>query len=222
MVTDTKREKRRLILRAAITVFARSGYHTSRVSDIAKEAGVAYGLVYHYFGSKEDLLETIFRRTWSRMLEAVEELERSDVPAREQLAGVARIVLGSWELDPDLVRVLVREVARSPQLGREVDEIEHAFAALERIVKRGQERGELRRRPRPPLRRLDPLRRARGDPHRLGLRAPAGGRRGRRAGRADGRRAAHRRARGGLTRQSISIDSSVNCKGYSRWFERLI
>jgi TetR/AcrR family fatty acid metabolism transcriptional regulator len=40
--------------------------------------------------------------------------------------------------------VLVREVARSPQLGREVDEIEHAFAALERIVKKGQERGELR------------------------------------------------------------------------------
>jgi TetR/AcrR family transcriptional regulator, fatty acid metabolism regulator protein len=144
VVTDTQRDKRRLILRAAITVFARSGYHTSRVSDVAKEAGVAYGLVYHYFGSKEDLLETIFRRTWSRMLEAVEEVERSSVTAREQIAGVARIVLGSWETDPELVRVLIREVARSPQLGREVDEIAHAFAALERIVVGGQERGELR------------------------------------------------------------------------------
>jgi len=144
MASDTQREKRRLILRAAITVFARSGYHTSRVSDVAKEAGVAYGLVYHYFGSKEDLLEQIFRRTWSRMLEAVEEVERTDVSARDQLAGVARIVLGAWQVDPDLVRVLVREVARSPQLGREVDEIAHAFAALERIVVRGQERGELR------------------------------------------------------------------------------
>jgi AcrR family transcriptional regulator len=145
VATDTQREKRRLILRAAITVFARSGYHTSRVSDVAKEAGVAYGLVYHYFGSKEDLLETIFRRTWSRMLEAVEEVEQSGVSAREQIAGVARIVLGSWEADPDLVRVLIREVARSPQLGREVDEIAHAFAALERIVVGGQERGELRK-----------------------------------------------------------------------------
>ncbi len=144
MATDTQREKRRLILRAAITVFARSGYHTSRVSDVAKEAGVAYGLIYHYFGSKEDLLEQIFRRTWSLMLQAVEEVERTDTPAREQLAGVARIVLGAWQVDPDLVRVLVREVARSPQLGREVDEIAHAFAALERIVVRGQERGELR------------------------------------------------------------------------------
>ncbi len=144
MATDKEREKRRLILRAAITVFARSGYHTSRVADVAKEAGVAYGLVYHYFGSKEDLLETIFRRTWTRMLEAVEEVEREGAPAREQLAAVAKIVLGAWQVDPDLVRVLVREVARSPQLGREVDEIAHAFAALERIVSRGQERGELR------------------------------------------------------------------------------
>ncbi len=117
MVTDTQREKRRLILRAAITVFARSGYHTSRVSDVATEAGVAYGLVYHYFGSKEDLLRAIFRRTWTRMLEAVEEVERDDAPAREQIAAVARIVLGAWQADPDLVRVLVREVARSPQLG---------------------------------------------------------------------------------------------------------
>ena len=144
MATDAQRDKRRQILRAAITVFARSGYHTSRVSDVAKEAGVAYGLVYHYFGSKEDLLEAIFRRTWSRMLEAVEEVERGDAPAREQFEAVARIVLGAWPLDPDLVRVLVREVARSPQLGREVDEIAHAFQALERIVSRGQERGELR------------------------------------------------------------------------------
>ncbi|MGH3071827.1 MAG: TetR/AcrR family transcriptional regulator [Gaiellaceae bacterium] len=144
MASDREREKRRLILRAAISVFARSGYHTSRVSDVAKEAGVAYGLVYHYFGSKEDLLETIFRRTWARMLESVEEVEQSDTTAREQVAGVARIVLGAWQVDPDLVRVLIREVARSPQLGREVDEIAHAFDALERIVVRGQERGELR------------------------------------------------------------------------------
>jgi TetR/AcrR family fatty acid metabolism transcriptional regulator len=144
VATDREREKRRQILRAAIAVFARSGYHTSRVADVAKEAGVAYGLVYHYFGSKEDLLETIFRRTWARMLEAVEAVEAEGAPAREQLAGVARIVLGAWQTDPDLVRVLIREVARSPQLGREVDEIAHAFAALERIVATGQAQNQLR------------------------------------------------------------------------------
>jgi TetR/AcrR family transcriptional regulator, fatty acid metabolism regulator protein len=142
--SGSQQERRRQILRAAISVFARSGYHKSRVSDVATEAGVAYGLVYHYFGSKEELLDAVFRRTWTNLLEAVEEVERSGVGAREQIAGVAKLVLGAWETDPDLVRVLVREVARSPQLGREVDEIAHAFEALERIVRGGQERGELR------------------------------------------------------------------------------
>jgi TetR/AcrR family fatty acid metabolism transcriptional regulator len=142
--TDAQREKRRRILRAAITVFARNGYHASKVSDVATEAGVAYGLVYHYFGSKEQLLDTIFRRTWTNMLEAVEEVERTDGPAREQIRAIAKIVLGAWELDPDLIRVLIREVARGPQLEQEIDEIARAFDALERVVARGQEKGELR------------------------------------------------------------------------------
>ncbi len=164
---DRVREKRRLILRAAITVFARKGYHASKVSEIATEAGVAYGLVYHYFGSKEALLETIFQRTWRRMLEAVEAVEAAGGTAQEQIAGVAEIVLGAWEADPELIGVLVREVARGPQLQQEVDEIGHAFAALERIVVRGQERGELDRDARAAPRRLGALRRPRGDPHRL-------------------------------------------------------
>jgi TetR/AcrR family transcriptional regulator, fatty acid metabolism regulator protein len=141
---DSQREKRRLILRAAIKVFAEKGYYSCRVSDVANEAGVAYGLVYHYFSSKEELLETIFRRTWSNMLDAVREVEEGGESAEKQLAQVARIVLRAWLIDPDLVRVLVREVARSPHLQDEVDEIANAFAALERIIASGQERGELR------------------------------------------------------------------------------
>jgi TetR/AcrR family transcriptional regulator, fatty acid metabolism regulator protein len=137
-------EKQRRILRAAITVFARNGYHGSKVGEVATEAGVAYGLVYHYFGSKEALLETIFRRTWRRMLAAVEELETAETTSRERIAGVARIVLGAWAADPELVSVLVREVGRGPQLQREVAEIQRAFTALERIIQRGQKDGELR------------------------------------------------------------------------------
>lgn len=138
-------DKRRLIRDAAVRVFARRGYHTCRVGDIAEEAGVAYGLVYHYFTSKEEVLETIFRETWSELLEAVRQVEESGEPAQEQLRQVAAILLRSWRRDPDLVRVLVREVARSPELQRRVGEIEQAFTAIERIVTRGQERGELRR-----------------------------------------------------------------------------
>ncbi len=138
-------EKRRLILEAAVRVFARKGYHTCRVGEIAEEAGVSHGLLYHYFASKEELLETIFRETWSELLEAIHGIEGSGEPAQEKLRQVAAILLRSWRRDPDLVRVLVREVARSPHLQRRVDEIGHAFAAIERIVERGRAEGSFRR-----------------------------------------------------------------------------
>jgi TetR/AcrR family transcriptional regulator, fatty acid metabolism regulator protein len=137
-------EKRRLILGAAVRVFARKGYHSSRVGDIAEEAGVAHGLLYHYFASKEELLETVFRETWSELLEAFARVAGSDEPAGEQLRQVAAILLRSWRRDPDLVRVLVREVGRSQTLPARVDEIGSVFLAIERIVERGQAAGELR------------------------------------------------------------------------------
>lgn len=138
-------EKRKLLLDAAVRVFAKKGYHACRVGDIAKEAGVAYGLLYHYFTSKEEVLETIFRETWTQMLQLIEAVEEAGEPARIQVRKVVAIVLRSWELDPDLIRVLVREVTRSPHLQQEIEEIGHAFDALERIIRRGQEQGEFRR-----------------------------------------------------------------------------
>jgi TetR/AcrR family transcriptional regulator, fatty acid metabolism regulator protein len=142
--SPAQEEKRRRILEAAVRAFARKGYHACRVGEIASEAGVAYGLVYHYFTSKDEILETIFRETWTQMLTAIETVEEDGVPAAEQLRKVCAIVLRTWKRDPDLVRVLVREVTRSPHIQREVEEIEQAYVALQRIVRRGQENGEFR------------------------------------------------------------------------------
>ena len=147
MLTDrsiAQEEKRRLILAAAVRVFARKGFHTCRVGDIAEEAGIAHGLVYHYFSSKDELLQAVFRETWAELLDALEAVADSDKPAREQLQDVASVLLRSWQHDPDLVRVLVREVARSPQLQEQMGEVGKAFGAIKRIVEHGQRTGELR------------------------------------------------------------------------------
>ena len=167
-------DKRRLLLEAAVRVFARRGFHAARVGDIAEEAGVAHGLLYHYFSSKEEVLETIFRETWADLLAAVRDVEESGEPAQEQLRQVAAILLRSWRRDPDLVRVLVRGVARSSELDRRVGDVGDAFAAIERIVRRGQEAGELRPELDARLTSVDLLRRDRGAAHRLGARAAAG------------------------------------------------
>jgi TetR/AcrR family transcriptional regulator, fatty acid metabolism regulator protein len=142
--TRAQEEKRRQILEAAVRAFAAKGYHACRVGDIAEEAGVAYGLLYHYFDSKEEVLRSIFRQTWTDMLGTIREIEQLDIPAREQLRKVVELVLRTWKRDPDLVRVLVREVTRSGELQQQIEEIEQAFQALERIVERGQREGDFR------------------------------------------------------------------------------
>jgi TetR/AcrR family fatty acid metabolism transcriptional regulator len=141
---DRQADRRRQILGAAVKVFAGKGFHAARVGDIAEEAGIAYGLVYHYFASKEEVLETIFRTTWTEMLARIGEVEEADVPAAEAVRQVTALLLRTCRRDPDLVRVLVREVTRNQHVQQEIEEITEAMGALERIIRRGQETGEFR------------------------------------------------------------------------------
>jgi AcrR family transcriptional regulator len=137
-------DKRRVILDAAVRVFATKGYHTCRVGDIAEEAGIAHGLLYHYFASKEEVLQTVFRENWAELLEAFGRIESSDEPPLAQLGAIAKVLLRAWRDRPDVVRVMVREVARSPQLQMQVDEIRSGFQVIQRVIERGQADGSFR------------------------------------------------------------------------------
>ena len=137
-------DKRKLILAAAIRVFAEHGYHGSRVGDIAEDAGVAHGLLYHYFASKEDVLRTIFVENWGELIARFRAVEASDEPAADKLEGIAKILLRTWRNDPALVTVMVREVARSQQLQAQVTEVREAFAIVERVIEEGQAQGTFR------------------------------------------------------------------------------
>jgi TetR/AcrR family fatty acid metabolism transcriptional regulator len=106
-------DKRRLILDAAVRVFARQGFHACRVSDIADEAGVAYGLVYHYFASKDEVLDTLFLERWSVMLELIREVDEKPIPVREKLGAIASFIIDSYQHDPDLMKVIIVEVTRA-------------------------------------------------------------------------------------------------------------
>ena len=138
-------DKRTRILDAAIRVFAERGYHEARVGDIAEDAGVAHGLLYHYFASKDDVLRTIFVENWGQLIARFRAVEGADEPAGEKLEGIAKILLRTWRNDPALVTVMVREVARSHQLQDRVDEVREAFAIVQRIVEEGQAAGAFRR-----------------------------------------------------------------------------
>ena len=94
-------------------VFARQGFHACRVSDIADEAGVAYGLVYHYFASKDEVLDTLFLERWNVMLELIREVDGEQMPVREKLEAIASFIVDSYQHDPDLMKVIIVEVTRA-------------------------------------------------------------------------------------------------------------
>ncbi len=142
----TRSDKRERILDAAIKVFARSGYHGARVSDIAREAGIAYGLVYHYFRNKEEILASAFEERWSGFLAVVDAIAAGPKPAREKLQSVAALILSAYRRRPDWVKVLVLEIQRSSRFAapEQIRAVGRLFEQVARIVREGQEKGELR------------------------------------------------------------------------------
>jgi AcrR family transcriptional regulator len=139
-------DKRRVILDAAVRVFARQGFHTCRVSDIADEAGVAYGLVYHYFSSKEEILDTLFLERWDVMLAAISEADAAHRSPREKLYAIAAFIIDSYRHDPDLMKVIIVEVTRAANtFGRtHLAKIREAYEQIAGIVARAQADGTFR------------------------------------------------------------------------------
>jgi len=140
---DPKADKRRLILDAAVRVFARQGFHACRVADIADEAGVAYGLVYHYFASKDEVLDTLFLERWNVMLQTIREVDARELPAREKLQEIASFIVDSYRHDPDLMKVIIVEVTRAANsFGQtHLGQIRQAYELIGEIVTAAQQEG---------------------------------------------------------------------------------
>ncbi len=146
MATRQAIDKRRVILDAAVRVFARQGFHTCRVSDIADEAGVAYGLVYHYFQSKDEVLDTLFLERWDVMLDAIAEIDSRSVPARDKLQAIASFIVDSYRHDPELMKVIIVEVTRAANSfgAAHLGTISDAYRQIQGIVEKAQASGEFR------------------------------------------------------------------------------
>ncbi len=145
-MTTAAIDKRRVILDAAVRVFARQGFHTCRVSDIADEAGVAYGLVYHYFSSKEEILDTLFLERWDVMLAAIAAADASHRSPRDKLAAIAAFIIDSYRHDPELMKVIIVEVTRAANTFglTHLAKIREAYAGIAAIVSRAQAEGSFR------------------------------------------------------------------------------
>jgi TetR/AcrR family fatty acid metabolism transcriptional regulator len=140
-------DKRERILDAAVRVFAKKGFHATRVSEVAKAAGVADGTIYLYFRSKEELLVSLFEDRVERLLAFLEaELPRArGAPAK--LRRVIEIQLGLLEGERDLAEVVTVILRQSTKLMKEyaAPKFTAYLDAIGRVVAEGQAAGEIRR-----------------------------------------------------------------------------
>lgn len=140
-------DKRDRILRAAVKVFAKSGFHATRVSEIAKAAGVADGTIYLYFKSKEELLFSLFEDRVRKLLVFMKEELPKQSTASARLRAVIDMQLGLLEGERELAEVITVIIRQSTRLLKEFA-APHFTAYLEaiaQIVADGQASGEFRK-----------------------------------------------------------------------------
>jgi len=140
-------DKRQMILDAAVVVFAERGFHACRVSDIADEANVAYGLVYHYFRSKDEVLDTLFLDRWNILLGVISQIDEQQIPVREKLYAIASFIVDSYRHDPDLMKVIIVEVTRAANsfARTHLEKISEAYTLIAAIVSKAQTEGAFKR-----------------------------------------------------------------------------
>ncbi|MFQ5829827.1 MAG: TetR/AcrR family transcriptional regulator [Candidatus Methylomirabilia bacterium] len=135
------------IIEAALRVFARNGYYNSRVSDIAREAGIASGTIYLYFKTKDDILVTLFRE---KMAAFVENLRKEIDAETDALAKLRRLVALHFRIleeNPDLAEVVQVELRQGNKFfrGASAAEVSAYFALIASVLEEGMEAGVFRK-----------------------------------------------------------------------------
>jgi TetR/AcrR family fatty acid metabolism transcriptional regulator len=139
-------DKPQQIIEAAVRVFARKGYFNSRVSDIAREAGIAAGTIYLYFKTKEDILITLFRE---KMAVFVSSMRRAIADDPDAVAKVRRLVHLHFEMlegYPDLAEVVQVELRQRQMFfrGASSQEIAAYFALIGSVLEEGVGQGHFK------------------------------------------------------------------------------
>jgi TetR/AcrR family fatty acid metabolism transcriptional regulator len=141
-----KKDKEAAIFEAALRIIKQRGFHRARMSDIAKEAGISYGLVYHYFENKEDLFDAIFNSWWEGLFRSMEEIEGKGYDVNEKLRRIILYFLDTYQSRPELVNIFITEISRSTAnlTARRLGYFKKFMALTEGVIMAGQKENLLR------------------------------------------------------------------------------
>lgn len=139
-------DKPQQIIEAAVRVFARKGYYNSRVTDIAKEAGIAAGTIYLYFRTKDDILVTLFREKMAQFVGSLRKAIADEPDAVAKLSRLIRLHFEMLEEDPQLAEVVQVELRQGQKFfrGASTHEIGSYFALITSVLEEGVAEGRFR------------------------------------------------------------------------------
>ena len=132
-------DKPQAIIDAAVRVFARNGYYNSRVSDIAREAGIASGTIYLYFKTKDEILVTLFREKMAEWVARVRAEIGVEIDAMAKIRRLVRLHFGVLEDNPDLAEVVQVELRQGHKFfrGASAHEVSAYFDLIGAILEEG-------------------------------------------------------------------------------------
>jgi TetR/AcrR family fatty acid metabolism transcriptional regulator len=139
-------DKHQQIIEAAVRVFARNGYYNSRVSDIAREAGVASGTIYLYFKTKDEILVTLFREKMAAWVASVRDEIAGEPDPVAKIRRLVALHFSVLEKDPALAEVVQVELRQGHKFfrGASAHEISAYFELIGSVLEEGQAAGVFR------------------------------------------------------------------------------
>jgi Transcriptional regulator len=140
-----KDERREQIMSAALKLFATRGFAATKISDIVERAQISHGLVYHYFGSKEDIFYELLKRAVQTSSDSVLTVEIQSIHPIDKVRQIARYILGAIENYEDTAYyfLIVAHASIMENMNEEYEKLlydsNRTLKSMARIVKAGQD-----------------------------------------------------------------------------------
>ena len=141
-----KGEKYYRILDAAQKVFAENGFHSSKVSQIAKEAGIADGTIYLYFKNKDDILILLFEERMTMIIGMIEEAISATDDVAEKIRAFIKVHFKLIREQPDLMGIITLELRQSTKFMKDYknEQFMRYLQLMGDILRNGKDAGLIR------------------------------------------------------------------------------
>jgi AcrR family transcriptional regulator len=145
---DVSEQRKNQIIEAAMTVFARSGFHKATMDDIAAESGLSKGTLYWYFESKDEIISNGFENFFTQEFDQMNSILLKDIPASQKLLRITDLFIADMAIIQPILSITFEYISlalRENNIRQSLYHYYHTYIEiLTSIVQGGIELGEFR------------------------------------------------------------------------------